>query len=187
MKSGYRPSFILLAAVLFAWPVYGYASPIKSCISFFNGLSASARQFKKVSEAFKSSELTLFYDGREAMPSALIEPGKSYTVVVHKGKLIIGKDTPAYNTNKIGSRGSHITLIGLFTKIEVDASYIGNSGAIKFHPNGVIDISGYHHKKISQEAADKIAELVKAIIPEAKLRITADRLNALDQEKSLSK
>lgn len=138
-------------------------------------------KFHSLAESIANPDkIQFFSNGRELnVVQGSFQLGKSYPVVINDGKLIIGD-------NYLNERGTTATThLMLLRDAKGDqrapVNYVGNAGAIRFNLDGGIDISGYHMKRKSLNAAAKIAEILETLIPaETPLRITAGRLTDLD-------
>lgn len=108
------------------------------------------------------------------MDANTLTPGKSYTVVIYQDKLIIGEDMIS---DTGGTAGTHVSMMETLRAKDI-FSYDGLGGAIKVHPNGVIDVAGYHLKHYSTPAAKAIADKLKSIIPDLQIRQSGGKLGA---------
>jgi hypothetical protein len=111
------------------------------------------------------------------MPVKEIELGRSYTAIIVDDKLILGRDIHSA-TGKIGGSGTHKALLQM-SRPEAPKHAPELAGAIRFNPDGSVDISGFHHKAPSAAAAEELKRFVLRVSPDAKVRMTADRLNTL--------
>lgn len=137
---------------------------------------AHKKLFPIISKRLKKSGKFRFFKMSEELPfnETTLTPGKGYTALVSDGKVILGEDF----INSNGTRtGTHIKLKAL---VSSEKNYHGEGGAVRINKDGSIDISGYHRKEKSLEAANLIADYFKKALPEAKIRVTAGRLSELD-------
>jgi hypothetical protein len=111
---------------------------------------------------------------RKMTPQSLT-PGKSYTIIINNGKLVIGEDIV---TEFGGTAKTHVMMMAAL-KAKNQYDYRGLGGAIKVHPNGVIDVSGYHLQNPSHAAAAGIRDLLKEQLPDLQVRSTPGRLSEL--------
>lgn len=137
------------------------------------------------SEKLNSSENIIFMNGEkniEKIEASEFQPGNTYTVVIYKGYLILGKNIPGED-GSFGSSRSHINLLVYAGAERVGMrSYLGNGGAIRINSDKSISISGYHTEKKDPEAANRIGDALTAIYSSVKLHLTGDRLSTLSIE-----
>ena len=134
--------------------------------------------FISVAEKVESTPLVKFMNAEGKVIQETIEPGRSYTALVVDDKLYLGKDMPGEH-GKIGGSGSHqVMWQAVFPKLPVEL-FRTRGGAVRFQPNGTVDISGYHLKRSSAASAAKIMDVLDRVDRSIQLRITPDRLTGL--------
>jgi len=134
--------------------------------------------FQSAVSKFERSRKIEYYDGNQRVSSISIQPNDSFTVIIHNGKLVLGKNI-AGEHGRIGAAGSHVTLMRLIGEPN-PYKYYGRGGAVRFNENGTIDISGYHLEDDAHPTAYKdIQTLMEGINPDAVYRSTPDRLSTL--------
>lgn len=124
---------------------------------------------------YRRNKVRFFRNNRE-MPfsPSLLTPGKSYTALIHNGKLVIGEDVLEGGA----TRGSHVKMMrDMGANDELD--YKDRGGAIRVNMDGSIDVAGYHIKYSSQAAADELEAQIRLNFPNAKIRKTRGKLEDL--------
>jgi hypothetical protein len=158
--------------------------------------------FKETENKLRSSPDVIFYRSglkgkvtRGEVKAGELIPGRSYTVIIEDGKLIIGKSIKGDRDGRRGGAGSHITLneahirhtpapsIGgrLPLKQWPRYNFEGRSGAIRLNRDGTIDISGRHNLIDSIDAAELIQNTILKIDPLAKIgKVSGQRFSVMD-------
>jgi hypothetical protein len=117
-----------------------------------------------------------FFNRARKEANLSLNPGESYVVVVHDGKVVIGE---RYRNphGKTPTQGTHLMLLKDITGRRSQGPYTG--GAIRLNRDGSFDVSGYRRGSASQHSADAIAAAIKEALPGVRVRVTEDRLSTL--------
>lgn len=184
------------AILLLSIPILAQAGPSDPCLiaHFEKAVAGGKSDPDLIVRSLNQSPEIRFFDGEERAPTA-IEPGKSYTVIVRKNYLVVGKEIPGIEIvssplglyerpGPLGGTKSHVRLSrqekSFFKRLfSSELDFDGNAGAIRINPDGSIDVSGRHIGMNDLSAAEKIRDRLLRIVPRAVLRITAGRLSEI--------
>ena len=167
------------------------AAPIQRCLfELLDPLMPKTdRQYLKFMEAekyFQESNDIRFFLGENEMkvPTGELQPGHTYTAIVHNNKLVIGRDIPGLVDGELGGRGSHDTLSEYIKRNDgngfVEDPYDFKAGAIGIRNDGTIVISGFHNRGSSQKSVDALEAALRKIFPGAIIDSHVGRLPPLD-------
>lgn len=152
-----------------------YLNRLEKFYSYRKPTLIEKERFETLVEHLENSHtLRLFNKNMELPISTMtLKLGKSYVVLIHKNKLIVGDKTGGEGG---ATAGTHIRLARNAGGLSEDFG-----GSIRFNLDGSIEVSGYHSKRKSEIAANQIAAILKAAVPEGtRIRTTAGRLTALE-------
>lgn len=140
---------------------YNYVAPTPQQLARFN---------QNVASMERSDRVYLLRRGTEQSLDELIL-GKSYLAIVANGKLVLGE----------GYRNGAGTTSNTHNQLRDDVSVgMGLGGAVRFNIDGTIDVSGYHSKTTSPEAARAMFEILRSTLPsDVQIRSTPGRLTDL--------
>ncbi|MGZ3773645.1 MAG: hypothetical protein ACXVCY_15065 [Pseudobdellovibrionaceae bacterium] len=137
-------------------------------------------------QLYQSGKFRFLRNGKEySINGNVLERNKSYTVLVYKGQVIIGDNYVGFTGT---TAGSHVPLHvdidkishgGLNSEEFERISFQGQAGAIRINADGSVDVSGYHRKGVSEDAAKLISDSIREAAPNVNLRVTPDRLSSL--------
>lgn len=137
---------------------------------------------EQIELAFQNTNLINFIDGTKLkkIPDGELQDGSSYTVNIRDVNgvytLDIGKNIKGVD-GRIGGRRSHATLDSAIYDNQVDGKYLYQyGGAIRFHRDGTVDVSGYHYQDEDKKSAKEIFKILQKIYPKLKGRLSGKRL-----------
>lgn len=111
----------------------------------------------------------------------VLQPGKSYTVIIEQGHIFVG-------VGYLGVTGirrlSHVPLYQdarNFMNLEESTLADFRGGAIRINDDGSVDVGGRHKERASAEDARYIANRIKAFSPQTNVRWHENRISDLDQ------
>lgn len=137
---------------------------------------AARRLAAQQSRRLASSGRFRFFNRNRREATVALNPGESYVVVVHEGKVVIG-ERYVNPQGRTPTAGTHLMLFEDLTGRPMRSSYQG--GAIRMNRDGSFDVSGYRRARADQPSADAIAAAIREAVPGARVRVTADRLSSL--------
>ena len=168
------------------------AAPIQRCLFELLNLSPLPKAdhrhkvFIEAEKHFQESNDIRFFLGKNEMkvPTGELQPGHSYTAIVHNNKLVIGRNIPGHIDGEMGGRGSHDTLTNYLKQNDgnrfIEDPYDFKAGAIGIKNDGTIVISGFHNRGPSQKSVDALEAALRKVFPGAIIDSHVGRLPPLD-------
>lgn len=153
--------------------------------------AAAPSNTRTLGTTLQRNDRFVFYNndaGRQPLGPTTLTPGKTYTTIERKGKIVIGEDIRGDGARS--NSGTHIELNRrVASELPITPTeYLRDpnlrGGSIRVNSDGSVDVSGYHNVGKSDEQNQLAADNLAAALREAGVRVrvvTPDRLPAAGQ------
>ncbi len=168
-------SFILLSLISISFNAQGLL-----CSKVLYNQTVSS-----IENSFRQSNLVRFFDGvvEQSIPKGEFQKERSYTVVIYNNQITLGHNIGNRSPQNINSRTrSHVTL-NSYINHPAPGLYLHDAGAVQFHRDGSVSVSGYHMLQDSTEAVDNIIAYLNKIHPGLQIHSTPGKLKEILPQK----